>query len=428
MISVVWSKRILLVQIGNVREMKAYLCRPPAFSIEPTRLGLVSEGVVAGLEMCFGSPAFHMRLDAPHLATRLSRVSNAKTSASGIDSEVLTQQPSHIASMSQSGDGVWDDTHRAFLQHLLAKQTTTFTEARPLLAAIQTAADPNRPTLANDISREDFDNYIDAINTSLSPFDLEVRRAKHQVSKDEVYALVNTQSDALTQMATSRSADEIAFVKRILDAMFETYNTQRAEVMAIMSMRALKLAKPAGVGRRDSGATQTQAANAGLTMSQAEKVLGSLVAEGWFELSQRGFYSLSPRALMELRGWLIETYNDQVQESDDEDEEEEPHQKIKFCQACKEIVTVGQRCPNLACNSRLHNHCVSGMFRAQGGNEQCPICKTAWQDPPAVGEKAARKQRQSNGTGGSRRTTGGSSNVGMDGAGDSDSDAAGGAD
>jgi non-structural maintenance of chromosomes element 1 len=40
--------------------------------------------------------------------------------------------------------------------------------------------------------------------------------------------------------------------------------------------------------------------------------------------------------LMELRGWLVESYNDQEEERDDG----ETANKIKFCQACKEIVTV----------------------------------------------------------------------------------------
>lgn len=73
-------------------------------------------------------------------------------------------------------------------------------------------------------------------------------------------------------------------------------------------------------------------------MMQAEKMLKTLVEEGWFEKSRKGYYSLSPRALMELRGWLMETYNDVGDE--DEDEEEERVVRVKLCFACKEIITV----------------------------------------------------------------------------------------
>ena len=76
----------------------------------------------------------------------------------------------------------------------------------------------------------------------------------------------------------------------------------------------------------------------GITMIQAERMLKALVEEGWFEKSKKAFYSLSPRALMELRGWLIETYNEL--DEDEEEDEEERMLRIKLCYACKEIITV----------------------------------------------------------------------------------------
>ena len=123
--------------------------------------------------------------------------------------------------------------------------------------------------------------------------------------------------------------------------MFETYNTSRHEVMAITSMQAMRLHKPPDNERRQTqNGTETQGSTGqGLKMAEAEKMLKTLVDEGWFEKSKKGFYSLSPRALMELRGWLIETYND-VDEDEDEDPDEERIPRIKQCAACKEIVTM----------------------------------------------------------------------------------------
>lgn len=297
-------------------------------------------------------------------------------------------------------NGPYTDSHRAFLQSLLSRQTITYDQAKPLIAAIQTAANPERPTLAEDVTPEDFEEYTHTINAALSPFDFEIRSSLHQTSKQRIYALVNTTSDALTQMATVHTPDEIAFVKRVLDAMFDTYNTQRAEVMAVTSMQALKLAKGDRERRESGGQSQSQ----GLTMAQAEKVLEALVDEGWFDKSASGFYSLTPRALMELRTWLVDTYNEQDEEEEEEDDEEDGERvvKIKSCAACRDIVTVGQRCPNLPCNLRLHDHCVRNMFRARQNNEQCPECKTEWKDAPPVGEKASKH------AGAGRRTTNGS--------------------
>ena len=74
---------------------------------------------------------------------------------------------------------------------------------------------------------------------------------------------------------------------------------------------------------------------------QAESMLKNLVEEGWFERSKKGYHSLTPRALMELRGWLFETYNDLEDEVDDE--EEVRIMKIKQCYACKDIITTVSR-------------------------------------------------------------------------------------
>jgi non-structural maintenance of chromosomes element 1 len=324
--------------------------------------------------------------------------------------------------MSHNGDVTYNHTHRAFLQALLAQQTITYAAAKPILAAIQTAhdRDSERQTLENDITQDDFETYIDSLNQHISPFDLEIRSTLHQATKERVYSLVNTTSDALTQMSTTFSVEELGFVRRMLDAMFETYNTRRAEIMALTSIQALQCARPSGDERRRES-TQTQgtnaAANVGLTGPQAERVLDLLEEQGWFEKSSKGFYSISPRALMELKGWLMEMYN-QDPVSDDEDDAAE-HIKIKLCAACREIVTVGQRCPDLNCACRMHDFCVRNIFRAQGGREICPSCKRDWATAPPVGEKAARsggRRASANGVNGAARQR--SSNMMTNGTGD----------
>ncbi|KAF2211004.1 hypothetical protein CERZMDRAFT_44193 [Cercospora zeae-maydis SCOH1-5] len=314
---------------------------------------------------------------------------------------------------------VYGDTHRAFLQALLARQTITFEEAKPLISSIRTAVRPDRPHLPEDVTEDEFEDYIQRVNDALNPFDFEIRNSLHQTSRERIYALVNTTSDALTQLATTHSPDDIAYVKRILDAMFDTYNTPRQEIMGITAFQAGKLAKAPGGGdvdRRDSGqhgeTQQTQSKNASLTQAQAEKVIESMVQEGWFEKTvietrsgrETVWYTASQRALMELQQWLVDAYNGE------EEDDGEPHQKIKFCKACAGIVTVGQRCPNLPCNVRLHGACVGKMFRAQRDSETCPACKTEWKGAPKVGIEAAKEQGA--GSGGGRRSTNGTGTSG----------------
>ncbi len=230
----------------------------------------------------------------------------------------------------------YNDSNRAFVQAFLARGSLTYETSKSILASIFTVHE-GREILPNDITEADFRSYVSAANLALSPLDLEIRSTFHQSSRERVYALVNTSSDALTQMATTYTVEEMGFVKRVLDWMFDgPANTRRLEAMCISGTDAINMAKVSGGGRRETqnGNTQGGGGSQGLSMREAEGMMGRLVEEGWFEKSGKGFYSLSPRALMELRGWLVESYNDPEDEGDNQGE------RIRFCQACREIVTV----------------------------------------------------------------------------------------
>lgn len=182
----------------------------------------------------------------------------------------------------------------------------------------------------------------------------------------------------LTQLATTRTPEEIAYIKRFLDGMFDTFNRKGKEIMAVSGMQAMQGAFRKGSGRQNTG-EDSQFVDKGVTQEQVEKLLAHLVMEGWLERSRAGYYSLAPRALMELRSWLVETYN--------ESDEPEEWQRIKFCEACREIVTIGKRCTNMECNVRLHNICETAYWNTRPANK-CPKCHTEWTGNRFVGEKA----------------------------------------
>ncbi|OHW90847.1 RING-like domain-containing protein [Colletotrichum incanum] len=283
----------------------------------------------------------------------------------------------------------YNDGNRAFLQAFLARGTLTFEEAQIILAEIFTVeAEDGEPVATEQITQQDFDSYLEAAAEAVSFFDYEIRSTVHQISKKRVYALVNTASDPMTQLATTYNAEQIAFTKRLLDAMFETYNSPRMELMCITEMQAIKLARPPRQQNNnnndvdeDGAPTQTQSsADKGLKHSEVEDMLANLINQGWLEKSRNGFYSLSPRALLELRAWLIDSYNDP-------DAAAQEWQRIKFCEACKGIVTIGQRCAERDCNARLHHICEDAYWRTQRSHK-CPRCSRDWDGEHYVGEEA----------------------------------------
>ncbi|KAG5976194.1 hypothetical protein E4U55_007467 [Claviceps digitariae] len=282
----------------------------------------------------------------------------------------------------------YDNTNRAFLQAFLAHATLTFEEAQPILAAIINASGTERSEVrAEHITEVDFQGYLESVSDAASLFDYEIRSIVHQVTKQRVYALVNTQSDPQTQLATVFSPEELGFLKRILDAVFDKYNTPRMEVLAITEMQAIKLARPLAHRQSHMNDDETadpeepskHAIDRGLKHSEVEIMLTRLVEGEWFSKSRDGFYTLTPRALMELRPWLFETYNE-VAAADE-------WQRIKVCEACKDIVTIGKRCSEPRCVLRLHDFCQDAFWRARRSN-QCPKCQTEWKGDRYVGERA----------------------------------------
>lgn len=207
---------------------------------------------------------------------------------------------------------------QCLLQTLFSQNALTENNLRAVIAELVYGG--NR----EEVTREVINETIATINEDLSDLDFEIRRTIEQIECKNIWVLCNTTSDELTQMATHHSAKDIAFFKILLELIFVKNNTRRAEVFAVSKMDAVQ-----------------HSTGAGLTKAQGEAVLQQFVDESWLQQSSKGFYSPTARTLMELQGYLQETYNDE-----DEDEEGESNnggsaaKVIKSCHACREFLTV----------------------------------------------------------------------------------------
>ena len=291
-------------------------------------------------------------------------------------------------------EGDYDDTNRAFLQALMGRGCLTLAQGQHILAAIFSAK--GEDVKPDAVTREDLEAYINAASDAVSSYDYQIRSSLHQVTKERSWALVNTASDPTTQLATTFTADEISFIKRVLDAIFDTYNTPRMEKMCVTMQEATALSRPPrhAPDPVTGEATQTSSADRGLRHSDVHRVMDELVASGWLEKSPDGFYAPAPRALMELRTWLLDTYNDPDAPADE-------WQRIKSCEGCREVVTHGQRCAERDCPARIHDICEEALWRARRART-CPRCEREWKGDKFVGERAitsTKAYRQARGRG-----------------------------
>ncbi|KAH3954391.1 non-structural maintenance of chromosomes element 1-like protein [Parastagonospora nodorum] len=277
--------------------------------------------------------------------------------------------------------------HRAFFQAFLTHSVMTVEEIKPVLAHVMTAHNPERPWTAGDVTQPHLTSTIQTINARIEHYDFEIRSMKDQHTKLTVYALVNKTSDSLTQLATKFSASEIAYIRRLLDYMFETNNTHTREVMAIKHTEASQLARirRARQSQVNGEEAESQAQDAGISIQEADEVLITLQNEGFFQKSPASYYSLAPRALMELRAYLKETYNEPASSPAADD----AVIRIRDCEGCREIVTHGVRCNDKDCGVRWHDACANSYYRnRKGGNRKCPKCGTECSGDVYVGERA----------------------------------------
>ncbi|EPE02229.1 dna repair protein [Ophiostoma piceae UAMH 11346] len=318
--------------------------------------------------------------------------------------------------------GVWklppgyNDSNRAFLQAFMAHGTLTFRQAQFLLAAIlnvgkeqqllegtQAQDGPDPTELApDDITLDDMREFVGMAQKALAPLDFDIRSATNEwvdmpdldsaqaKISARVWALISTDHDPKAHLAVMFPPRKLAFVHRLLGALFDTYNTPRIEAMCVTEQQAVKLSRPPRSARpsmpadgAEGAATADANRDRGLKHSVVISLLQSLVRQGWLHKSVQGFYSLSTRALLELESYLVETFNDPSAAAD-------AWQRIKRCAACRELITSGLRCATPTCMLRLHDYCETAYWRTQARaaaaaaapmgqrRPKCPRCNAPW--------------------------------------------------
>lgn len=166
-------------------------------------------------------------------------------------------------------------------------------------------------------------------------------------------------------MATSFKPSEIMMLKRILDRIFLINNVSIYPAQGIVSSNQPK-DRRLSVTSMEVINNLAKDENLNLHPLAVQNTLRDLVDLQWLKENKPGRYILTNRALIELEKYLLETYNDDGDNSTI---------RILKCYACQSIITLGKICSKNCCHFALHTPCAEKYFVPSRAKE-CAVCKT----------------------------------------------------
>lgn len=130
-------------------------------------------------------------------------------------------------------------------------------------------------------------NFILPIQQVLRPYDLDLQRVFF--GDEFLWGVVNLNGDAIAQLATTYTAEEVAAYKRVMDCLSSAPGHHITALEATMAIQ-----------RTD--------ASIKCTASKAEAILAEFLDDKWLhQLNDRkGPVVLGPKAVLELRTYLVE--------------------------------------------------------------------------------------------------------------------------
>lgn len=260
---------------------------------------------------------------------------------------------------------IYTDAEKALLQYIISLGSVREEDLSRIYTKLKECETPHQEIALENIpgfKERKLDETIEKINDRLHLLGYEVTKSKSQETQELYYVYINTVSDAPSKISTTHSPKEIDVIKKIIEKIIVECED---ESFVITNSDALRICSSA----------------AQMSASEGEHFLKQLVDEGWFNRSKKGRYSLSIRALAELKRTLIDQYGVRS--------EDNAEGQVTLCKGCNEIVTNGVRCFSNPCFIKFHTQCQNHYFRAKG--TKCPnaSCTVDWSKdtPRPVGEK-----------------------------------------
>jgi len=200
----------------------------------------------------------------------------------------------------------------------------------------------------NDIMRRhgiqsDFASYmtsvVAAINSTLEPYDMQIKKCLCEVNATNFYALVNQTEHPINKLSPYYTPAQLELFKKVVEEVVtsETGTVSSLQVLNFEFGDAVKFSR-----------------------KEREETLTKMTEDNWL-LDHDGEISLSARSIIELEIYIKEVHKEDA----------------VVCPACNVLIIRGQRCAKANCTVRVHKHCAKKIFKT-GTQRKCPNCKTPW--------------------------------------------------
>lgn len=226
-----------------------------------------------------------------------------------------------------------NDTHRAFLQQMLQRTAIPESLVQRLYVLLHEQLLGKR-----DMDSSAYPEWISEMNGALQGLGLELASVICPVRNERTWALINNQPDQIAQLSNAYP-NSVDYIKQLIEAIVRA--PKRSFSISITDAMNLVEGKKKDI----------------------EELLFLLQRQSWLIQPERGLLTLAPKLLLELKGYLLDTYPDDIAE----------------CSLCHGLVTIGgTSCSNPECTCKLHSYCQDKYFAVSQTSRSCPLCKGAW--------------------------------------------------
>merc|ERR1712168_1026065 len=182
-------------------------------------------------------------------------------------------------------------------------------------------------------------SVVAAINSTLEPYDMQIKKCLCEVNATNFYALVNQTEHPINKLSPYYSPAQLELFKKVVEEVVtsETGTVSSLQVLNFEFGEAVKFSR-----------------------KEREETVTKMVEDKWL-FQESGEISLSARSINELEVYIREVHKDEA----------------VICPACNVLIIRGQRCVKPTCHVRVHKRCAKKLFKT-GTQRKCPKCKTPW--------------------------------------------------